>query len=61
MSRPMRWVVDAARDTLFGDRRGDELPPDLPMPAVSSKKARLATCREKLATKAAATASRDLN
>jgi hypothetical protein len=35
----------------LGDRRGDELPPELA--GATSRKARLAACREKLAAKAA--------
>src|SRR5512132_4596220 len=61
---PRRWrrssprpdAVDAAEDVLLGDRRGDELPPELA--DATSRKARLAACREKLAAKAAETAAR---
>lgn len=49
-------AVDAAEDGLYGDRRGDELPPELA--DAGSRKARLAACREKLAAKAAETAAR---
>ena len=40
-------AVDAAEDALLGDRRGDELPPELA--DATSRKARLVACREKLA------------
>jgi transposase len=49
-------AVDAAEDALLGDRRGDELPPELA--DATSRKARLVACREKLAAKAAETAAR---
>lgn len=49
-------AVDAAEDALLGDRRGDELPPELA--DATSRKVRLAACREKLAAKAAETAAR---
>ena len=48
-------AVDAAEDGLYGDRRGDELPPELA--DAGSRKARLAACREKLAAKAAEAAA----
>jgi hypothetical protein len=48
-------AVDAAEDGLYGDRRGDELPPELA--DAGSRKARLAACREKLTAKAAEAAA----
>src|SRR5512147_2036480 len=47
-------AVDAAEDAFLGDRRGDELPPELA--DATSRKARLVACREKLAAKAVETA-----
>jgi carbohydrate-selective porin OprB len=49
-------AVDAAEDALLGDRHGDELPPELA--DATSRKARLAACREKLAATATETAAR---
>jgi transposase len=52
-----RWLeeaeqVDAAEDELFGDRRGDELPPELADPA--GRRARLAEAKAKLEAEQAA-------